>query len=154
MSYFSDIRRGVVTTLRGLRLTARHVFTKPVTIQYPEQTTYVSPYERGFHEYEPDACIICGSCAKVCPVDCIDMAKEGRGKSAVVTRFAIDYSKCIFCGLCLEPCPTDCIHMGTHFDLSTFERHESIVIDFVKGEGPWRTVLTSAPKGMGVRAHE
>jgi hypothetical protein len=44
--------------------------------------------------------------------------------------------------------------MGQVCDLSAFERHESVIVDFTKGEGPWRTVLTSADEGTGVRAHE
>jgi NADH-quinone oxidoreductase subunit I len=153
MGYFARIRSGIVTTLKGLRVTIRHFFTKPTTIQYPEEQPYFSPYERGLHEFEPDKCIICELCAKACPVDCIYIEQEGRGKTATLTRYAIDYNKCLFCGLCTEPCPVDCIHMGQQFDLTVFERHGGAVIEFTEGEGPWRTAKTSAHPRAGVRAH-
>jgi NADH-quinone oxidoreductase subunit I len=153
-SYFKSVWSGVITTARGLVVTWRHVLTKPVTVQYPEERPYFSPYERGLHEFEPDKCIICELCAKACPVDCIYIEQEGRGKTATLTKYAIDYNKCLFCGLCVDPCPVDCIHMGQEFDLTAFERTQDVIVDFTKGEGPWRTVKTSAEPRTGVRAHE
>jgi NADH-quinone oxidoreductase subunit I len=153
MGYFGKVWNGIRTTAKGLKLTWKHFVTTPTTIQYPEEEPYFSPYERGLHEFEPDVCIICELCAKACPVDCIYIEQEGRGKTAKLTRFAIDYSKCIFCALCTDPCPVDCIHMGQEYDLSAFDRTEHTIIDFNKGEGPWRTVRTSADPATGVRAH-
>ncbi len=153
-SYFKSIWSGVTTTIKGLAVTWRHVLSKPVTVQYPEERPYFSPYERGLHEFEPDKCIICELCAKACPVDCIYIEQEGRGKTATLTKYAIDYNKCLFCGLCTEPCPVDCIHMGQEFDLTAFDRTQDVIVDFTKGEGPWRTVRTSAEPRTGVRAHE
>ncbi len=150
MSYFRRIWAGIATTAKGLGLTWRHLLTKPTTIQYPEEETYISPYERGLHEFEPDVCIICELCAKACPVDCIYIEQEGRGKTARLTRFAIDYNKCLFCSLCIDPCPVDCIHMGQRYDLAAFERQKATIIEFTKGEGPWRTAETSAEPGAGL----
>lgn len=154
-SYFGSIWQGVVTTARGLRLTLQHFFTKPTTIEYPNpgQETYFSPYERGLHEFEPDACIVCYLCAKACPVDCIDIGEDKGAKSKagkVLTKFEIDYSKCLFCELCVDPCPVDCIHMGVQHDLASFDRTEQVQIDFVQGEGLWRTAKTSAHPEAGV----
>ena len=150
MGYFGRIWSGVRTTAVGMRLTWRHFFTKPTTIQYPEEEPYFSPHERGIHEFEPDVCIVCFLCAKACPVDCITI--EGTpGKNAVLTRYEIDYSKCLFCALCVDPCPVDCIHMVQQYDLSTFERENGTKIDFTRGEGTWRTARTSADPGAGLR---
>jgi NADH-quinone oxidoreductase subunit I len=153
MGYFRAIWNGISTAGKGLALTWRHLFRKTATVQYPEEQPYFSPYERGLHEFEPDRCIICELCAKACPVDCIYIEQVGRGKNATLTRFAIDYNKCLFCALCTDPCPVDCIHMGQQYDLSAFDRQKDVIIDFNKGEGPWRTALTSAEDGTGVRAH-
>lgn len=43
-----------------------------------------------------DDCIMCGSCAEVCPVGAIS---EGKGK------YEIDPDKCIECGSCANECP-------------------------------------------------
>ena len=75
--------------------------------------------------------------------------------NARLTRFAIDYSKCLFCSLCCDPCPVDCIHMGQQFDLASFARQgDGVTLDFVRGEGPWRTAVTSDDGKAGLRAHQ
>lgn len=45
-------------------------------------------------------CIACGSCAAVCPVDCI---AEG-------DIYVIDPDACIDCAACEDACPVDAIH--------------------------------------------
>jgi NADH-quinone oxidoreductase subunit I len=157
-SYLRNIWHGVVTTAKGMTLTWRHFFTKPTTIQYPDEgeDTYFSPYERGLHEFEPDRCIVCYLCARACPVECITIGEDKEAKTKagkVLTKFEIDYNKCLFCELCIEPCPVDCIHMGQQYDLTSFERQKGTIIEFTNGKGPWRTALTSADENTGVRAH-
>ena len=44
-----------------------------------------------------DACIACGTCAPVCPVEAIS---EG-------DIYVIDADKCIDCGACADACPVD-----------------------------------------------
>jgi NADH-quinone oxidoreductase subunit I len=149
-SYFRKVWAGVRTTAKGMLLTWKHFVTKPTTIQFPEEPTYFSPYERGLHEFEPDKCIICELCAVACPVNCIKIEQEGAGKTAVLTKYEIDYSKCLFCALCVDPCPVDCIHMGQEYDLASFRRGEVTKIDFMDGEGPWRTSKTSAHPEAGL----
>jgi len=149
-TYLEKVWSGVRTTAKGMVLTWKHFLTKPVTVQFPEERAYFSPYERGLHEFEPDKCIICHLCAKACPVDCILIEEEGAGKTAKLTTYEIDYSKCLFCALCVDPCPVDCIHMGQQYDLSAFERGDHVKIDFMKGDGPWRTKQTSAHPMAGL----
>ena len=150
MGYLARIWAGIRTTYVGMKLTGRHFFTKPTTIQYPEEEPYFSPYERGLHEFEPDKCIVCFLCAKACPVDCIAIEGEP-GKNSVLYKYEIDYAKCLFCSLCVDPCPVDCIHMGQQYDLTTFEREKGTKIDFATGEGWWRTARTSAKPGAGLQ---
>ena len=151
MGYLGRVWNGIRTTAVGMKLTARHFFTKPTTVQYPEEEPYFSPYERGLHEFEPDKCIVCLLCAKACPVDCIKI----EGKRGDLQKYEIDYAKCLFCSLCVDPCPVDCIHMGQQYDLSSFERAEGgVKIDFTTGEGPWRTARTSAKPGAGLQREE
>ena len=149
MGYLARVLKGIRTTAVGMRLTWRHFFTKPTTIQYPEEEPYFSPYERGLHELEPDKCIVCHLCAKACPVDCILIESEGAGKKTVLTTYEIDYAKCLFCSLCVDPCPVDCIHMGQQYDIAAHRRGEVTKIDFTKGEGWWRTAETSAHPESG-----
>lgn len=150
MGYLAKVWAGIRTTAVGMKLTWRHFFTKPTTVQYPEEEPYFSPYERGLHEFEPDKCIVCFLCAKACPVDCIRIEGTG-GKSPDLQVYEIDYAKCLFCSLCVDPCPVDCIHMGQQYDLASFERDQGgVKIEFTSGEGPWRTARTSAKPGVGL----
>lgn len=48
-----------------------------------------------------DACIACGACKPVCPVDAIS---EGE-------IYIIDPEKCIDCTACVEQCPVDAISL-------------------------------------------
>ena len=129
--YFSEIVQTVKTIATGMAITLRYCFSKPVTIQYPNQKIDFAPRYRGVHEFEAAKCIACDLCAKACPVDCIYIDYSGRGKNVKLERFAIDYSKCMFCALCTEPCPTECIHMGRLHDISGYTR-ESAVIEFLE----------------------
>lgn len=55
------------------------------------------PAEKGF--YITENCMACGTCAKVCPQQCIS---EG-------TPYVIHQRNCLHCGLCQEACPVKVI---------------------------------------------
>lgn len=127
--YFTNIWTAITTSVKGLGITWEHMWRKPVTVQYPEQEVKPSPNFRGLHVYDIDNCDACFLCAKACPVECLTLVTEGRGKNAVIKSYSIDYSKCLFCNLCCEPCPSYAIYMGSEWDLSAFSR-EGCVVNF------------------------
>lgn len=47
-----------------------------------------------------DACIRCGACIDICPVDAINEGEE---------IFVIDPAVCINCGSCADTCPVEAI---------------------------------------------
>ncbi len=135
LAWMRRIWLGVKTTFIGLSITVPYIFRRPYTLQYPEEVPEIPPTERGLHNFEIDKCIFCDQCAKICPVDCIVIEGEGKGKTARIQKFEIDYTKCLFCALCTEPCPTECIHMGPTFDLVGYTRDE-VIIDYADRENP------------------
>jgi NADH-quinone oxidoreductase subunit I len=110
--------------LLGMRLTGRYLFSRKITVQYPEEKTPISPRFRGLHALRrypngEERCIACKLCEAVCPALAITIESEQRADGTRrTTRYDIDLFKCIFCGFCEEACPVDSI-VETHL----FEYH-------------------------------
>jgi len=151
-TYFKNISRGLKTTVKGMSLTLRHFWqarrsrqpfavenssyfdlqTGIVTLQYPHQTLPVPDNGRYQLDCEIDDCIVCDKCAKVCPVDCIDIepikssevisyTSDGSPVRLYAAKFDIDMAKCCFCGLCTTVCPTECLTMTNEYDFSVVD---------------------------------
>lgn len=147
----------IKTVGKGLRLTLGHFFAasesrkvKPVmdnnyfaqdsgttTIQYPHQKLPLPEVGRYQLDVEIDDCIVCDLCAKICPVDCIEIesikateaigkTSDGTTKRLYAAKFDIDMAKCMYCGLCTVVCPTECIIMTDQYDRSTLKLNEMI----------------------------
>ena len=151
-TYFDNIRASLVTLTEGLRLTFNHLLEvrrsrKPiaiedenyfatqkgtVTLQYPFESFPVPDNGRYRLHNEIDDCIVCDKCAKVCPVNCIEIepikaaeeigkTSDGTTKRIHAAKFDIDMAKCCFCGLCTTVCPTECLTMTKVYDFSEFD---------------------------------
>lgn len=150
--YWRNISIAVQTLLKGLRLTGTHI-RKSVrskksndisakeyfdqqkgigTIQFPHETIPVPDNGRYQLDVEIDDCIVCDKCAKICPVNCIDIepirsaeefgkTSDGTSKRIYAAKFDIDMGKCCFCGLCTTVCPTECITMTKQYDFSVLD---------------------------------
>ncbi|HCV42358.1 MAG TPA: NADPH-quinone oxidoreductase, partial [Bacteroidetes bacterium] len=123
-TYFKNVWEGIFTVLIGMKITWLHLFTRAVTIQYPDQKLTLPERARNRLYVNMDDCIGCDQCSMACPVDCITiktvkstpdidlgLTSVGTKKRLYVTQFDIDIAKCCYCGLCVPPCPTECIKM-------------------------------------------
>lgn len=157
-SYWINIKTATKTLRKGLQITGKHMLDareqrKPIgpsdenyfesqnglfTLQYPRETIPVPDHGRYKLHNEIDDCIVCDKCAKICPVNCIDIepvrAVEEYGKTSDGTplrihaaKFDIDMAKCCFCGLCTTVCPTECLTMTSEYDFSAFDFEEHTV---------------------------
>lgn len=105
----------LIELLRGLKVTLRVLFTRKVTVQYPEEKTPLSPRFRALHALRrypngEERCIGCKLCEAVCPALAITIDTHERDDGTRrTTRYDIDLTKCIFCGFCEEACPVDAI---------------------------------------------
>lgn len=153
--YFKNIIQTISSLAYGLKITMRHFWQartsrKPVgvedkayfeqedgivTLQYPFEELPVPDTGRYQLHNEIDDCIVCDKCAKVCPVNCIDIepvraveeigkTSDGTSKRIYAAKFDIDMSKCCFCGLCTVVCPTECLTMTKDYDFSVFDLKE------------------------------
>ncbi|HUN65750.1 MAG TPA: NADH-quinone oxidoreductase subunit I [Bacteroidota bacterium] len=137
--YFGNIFRSVWTVLIGMKVTASHLFTPAVTIQYPDVRLKLPERARNRLYVNMDDCIGCFQCDMACPVDCISIetvkslptddlgtTSTGQKKKLWVTKFDIDIAKCCYCGLCVYPCPTECIKMTDVYEFSEYDRKNLI----------------------------
>ncbi len=70
---------------RGMAVTFKHLFRKPITTQYPEEKLTVSKRIRGnILAWSADKCIGCHTCADSCPTGCIEIKTSGKGKKGVI----------------------------------------------------------------------
>ena len=119
--------------IQGLRLTGRHLFSRKVTVQYPEEKTPQSPRFRGLHALRrypngEERCIGCKLCEAVCPALAITIDTEPREDGTRrTTRYDIDLFKCIYCGFCEESCPVDSIVETRVFEYHFENRGENIM---------------------------
>lgn len=117
----------------GMGLTGRYLFSKKITIQFPEETTPTSPRFRGLHALRrypngEERCIACKLCEAVCPALAITIEAEPRSDgSRRTTRYDIDLFKCIYCGFCEESCPVDSIVETTLKNYHFTERGQNIM---------------------------
>src|SRR5437762_3616566 len=112
----------LVELWKGLRVTGGNMFSRKVTVQFPEEKTPLSPRFRGLHAQRrypngEERCIECKLCEAVCPALAILIESEVREDGTRrTTRYDIDLTKCIFCGFCEESCPVDSIVETRQFE--------------------------------------
>ena len=105
--------------IEGLLTVLKHLFMRPVTLEYPEKKRYQSDAFRGKPEVQ--GCIGCGICKRVCPSGAIGFEKNDEGK---VISYTFDLNKCIFCGNCMFYCPQKAISMTEEFELASADKKD------------------------------
>ena len=110
---------------KGMWITIKHMFSRKVTVQYPEQTRTFSKVFRGLQilnrdEEGRERCTACGLCAVACPAEAITMEAAERQpgeenlyrEEKYAAKYEINMLRCIFCGYCEEACPKDAIYLS------------------------------------------
>lgn len=119
---------------KGLALTGRYLFSRKVTVQYPEEKIPQSVRFKGLpalrrYSNGEERCIACKLCEAVCPALAITIDSEQRDDdvSRRTSRYDIDLFKCIYCGFCEEACPTDAVVLTRFYEYHFENRGENII---------------------------
>ena len=124
--------QAVLELVKGFSLTFRQMFTRPITIQYPEERREPAERYRGLHALRrhsdggEERCISCCLCARICPSQCIRLVTSGEEKK-VIDEYDIDLGHCLFCGLCAEVCPVEAIVLTKRYEAAYYRREETIL---------------------------
>lgn len=152
LGYLKEILNTLKTLITGLSITGKHLAKAAkrrntnyvdssdyfeqdegrVTLNYPDESFSVPEVGRYKLHNEIDDCIVCDKCAKICPVNCIEIeaikspeviakTSDGTPRRLYAATFDIDMGKCCFCGLCTTVCPTECLTMTDDYDFSVFD---------------------------------
>lgn len=113
----------ILPLIKGLGVTLKRFFSRPVTVQYPEERRPVSARWRGTHYFEPKEdgdtkCLACGLCVAVCPPRAIRLVAIERDDGQRYPQvYEIDAVRCIYCGFCEEACPVDAVKLSRIYDV-------------------------------------
>ena len=127
--------RYIIALIVGHFTVFKHIFKRPVTLEYPEKRNELNEKFRGEHALTSDEngklkCTACGTCQRVCPsFGTIKIEKEkGEDGKFYPKNYSIDMNKCIFCGNCVQYCPFDAIIMTKNYELAD-EKKSSLTLD-------------------------
>jgi NADH-quinone oxidoreductase subunit I len=126
----------MIGNIKGLVITLRTFFRKPVTYQYPKEHKPIEERYMGFpvltwdEQVSEPYCTGCMVCVRYCPTNCMtavmkDNPLHTEGKSTrrkIVESFEINLGRCIVCGICVDVCNFDAIEMSHEHELSKYVR--------------------------------
>ncbi len=125
----------LIDLFKGMGVTLRCLFQKPITVQYPEERREQYDRTRWRHrllrwEDGLERCVGCSLCAAACPAHCIyvDAAENTETDrrspgERYARRYEINLLRCIFCGYCEDACPTGAIVLREQFELADYDRN-------------------------------
>lgn len=161
-TFFNRLKHVFFNMPVGLWTTFKHLFKKPLTLDYPRKKKPMSPRYRGRHYLEryddgTERCVCCGLCAAACPADAIYMEPQENEKGERSARiYEINLLRCIFCGFCEEACPEEAIFLGQDYEFADDNRNsfiwtkEDMLVPHPRKDNPLKRMYRRVRKVYGV----
>lgn len=120
---------------KGLQLTFKHMFVKPITHQYPHQKRNLPDGYRGVivhlrYDDMTEKCVGCALCEAACPSHCITVEsaeREDMPQKRYAKKYILDVTKCVFCGFCVQACPVDALASSKEYEMATGNKRNLIM---------------------------
>ena len=108
--------------MRKIRLFAftrealKNMFSRPATINYPDEPAVYPQRMRGHIRIDISQCISCTLCAQNCPPRAIQVDRDAG-------TWTIDRFDCVQCGSCVNVCPKHCLYMEQGYTPPETKKH-------------------------------
>ena len=112
------------------------LFSKPSTERYPQVAKDACECYRGKLVFDPEKCINCGMCLRVCAPQAIMRTVE---KVEDGDRITMEFhmGSCTFCGMCADFCSKHAIHLSKEYSMVvTDEEDLKVRGSFIKKAPP------------------
>ena len=111
-----------------LKQSFKNLFSKPSTEAFPAgPAPKAAAGYRGRIAYDPEKCINCGMCMRVCAPQCIERTinKLENGDQEITLSF--DLSSCTYCSTCADFCAKNAIQLTDDYMIVGEKREDFIV---------------------------
>ncbi|HDL90200.1 MAG TPA: NADH-quinone oxidoreductase subunit NuoI [Thermodesulforhabdus norvegica] len=119
--------------IKGLMVTLKYFFTRPITVQYPKKKVGSFERYRGLQAIRRNKdgtirCVACGLCEAVCPSKAItiEIGEDEQGRRYPIS-YILDGYRCIYCGFCEDVCPVDAIYLTREYENVRYKREELLL---------------------------
>lgn len=82
---------------------------------------------RALRRVDPEKCINCGQCVRICPNNCLELVELGEDEFPEYggDKFPqLYYGRCSVCGLCVDICPTGAMQNSNEHKLTKYKKED------------------------------
>lgn len=102
-------------------------FSRPFTERYPYVKREAPEGFRGKIKYDPDRCIACGMCIRVCSPGAITMTRGEKTDEGQKITMQFNLNSCTFCQMCADFCPEKAIELTGEYSMVATDKNKLVV---------------------------